>query len=392
MSVTEKPNNFLPYGRQSIGQDDIDAVVDVLKGDYLTTGPTVSTFENALSQRLDAQAVAVNSGTAALHLAYLALGIGPGDVVIVPTITYVATANAALLCGAEVIFSDVDSESGLMGPRQFCDTLERSKNKNVRAVVPVHLGGQTEQLSEIFRVAKARDLWVIEDACHAIGTQYVEDNFDYPIGHCRHSDATIFSFHPVKTIAMGEGGAVTTREESVYRKVQLLRSHGVERVEHRGPWYYEMQALGFNYRVTDVQCALGLSQLKKLDVFRARRRLLADRYDRLLAPLSPVVKPVLRTPFSQPCWHLYSVLIDFDNLSLNRSELMLALRERGIGTQVHYIPVNAQPFYEKRYGVTALSGAKQYYARTLSLPLYSTLTESNVDYIVETLQDLLGQN
>ena len=397
MSVIEKPKTFLPYSRQSIDQTDIDAVVDVLKSDYLTTGPAVSAFESALAKRLNnASVAAVSNGTAALHLAYSALGIGPGDYVIVPAITYVATASAALLCGAEVIFADVDADSGLMGPEQLKEALTRRRDKKIRAVAPVHLSGQTEQLSEIYRIAKAQDLLVIEDASHALGTEYAEGDCHYSIGQCVHSDATIFSFHAVKTVAMGEGGIVTSRDETTCRQVKRLRSHGVDRdnlsfvhPERAGPWYYEMQALGLNYRVTDIQCALGLSQLNKLDQFRDHRCALVALYDRLLAPLSSVIKPVSRTGFSQPCWHLYSVLIDFEQLSLNRSQLVLALRDKGIGTQVLYIPVNEQPFYENRYGVSELPGAKRYYQRALSLPLYSALTEEAVEYVVSVLGELL---
>jgi len=397
MSVIEKTKTFLPYGRQSIDQADIDAVVEVLQGDYLTTGPAVVAFENALAKRFDAQVVAVNSGTAALHLAYRALGIGTGDYVIVPAITFLATANAALLTGAEVVFADVDPETGLMGPKQLQEALDRAKDKNIRAVAPVHMGGQTEQLSEIYRIARDNNLLVIEDACHAIGTDYVENHCNYPIGHCQHSDVTVFSFHPVKTIAMGEGGAVATRDQSVYRQVQLLRNHGMTRDHHlfehpecAAPWYYEMQDLGLNYRVSDIHCALGLSQLNKLDTFRDRRRALASCYDELLKPLSNVLRPVKRTHYSNPCWHLYSVLIDFDQLKMNRADFMMALRSHHIGTQVLYIPVNEQPFYEKRYGVSKLLGAKSYYQKTLSLPLYPELMGTDVEYVVSVLQDIIN--
>jgi len=403
MPVSKKPKTFLPYGRQSIDQADIDAVIEVLKGDYLTTGPAVLGFENALSQRVNARVVAVNSGTAALHLAMKALGVGKGDWVIVPAIAFLSTANAALFCGAEVVFADVDAETGLMGPAQFKEALERAKDKHVKAVVPVHIAGQTERLSEIYRIAKAQDLWVIEDACHAIGTHYTEGEFHYPIGQCKHSDITIFSFHPVKTIAMGEGGAIATQDEALYRKVMLLRTHGMIRerdtflheeraVSTKGklnPWYYEMQELGLNYRVSDMHCALGLSQLKKLNDFVLRRRKLTNLYDALLAPLAPVLKPIQKTAYSDPGWHLYSVLIDFNRLSIDRAELMMALREQGVGTQVLYIPVNEQPYYESRYGMRVLAGAQAYYNRTLSLPLYPALTEEDVEYVVESLTAIL---
>ena len=404
MIKQNKKKTFLPYGRQSIDQADIDAVIGVLRSDYLTTGPIVAAFEKRLAEHFDSRfVVCVNSGTAALHLAMRALGIGEGDWVIVPAITFLATANAARLCGAEVIFSDVDPDSGLMGPEQLKQVLENVKDKKVKGVAPVHLAGQTENLAEIHHIADQSGFHVIEDACHALGTQYDDGKYQYQIGCCQHSDAAIFSFHPVKTIAMGEGGAVVTHNKDLYQRVLQLRNHGMtcdrEAFLHldratsskglENDWYYEMTELGLNYRVSDINCALGLSQLKKLDQFIANRRLLANYYDQLLEPLSALVKPINRVSYCKPAWHLYSILIDFDERGIERSYLMQALRERNIGTQVHYIPVNEQPYYQSRYGNTQLPGAQQYYARTLSLPLYPEMKKSDVEYVVQSLKEIL---
>lgn len=399
--VTER--TFLPYGRQSIDDADIEAVIAVLKSDYLTTGPTIPALEAALAKRSAAPyAVCVNSGTAALHVAMRALDITVGDHVIVPAITFLATANAARLCGADVIFADVDPDNGLMGPQQLSQALQKAQGKNVKAVAPVHLGGQTENLTAIQKIAEQNNLYVIEDACHAIGTIYDDDNVRYPVGACEQSDVTIFSFHPVKTIAMGEGGAITTRQENLYQRMLKLRCHGMNRNRDTflhidratgadglaNQWYYEMTELGLNYRVSDIHCALGLSQLNKLALFIEKRRELVNHYDQLLKPLSHWVRPIKKTPYCSAAWHLYSVLIDFDKLGIDRAGVMQVLRENKIGTQVLYIPVNEQPYYQKLYGNNTLPGADRYYKRTLSLPLYPTMICEDVEYVVNILKTL----
>ncbi len=370
------------------------AVAAVLRSDYLTTGPTVEAFETALSSHVWADhSVVCSSGTAALHLAMLSLGLAKGDWAIVPSMTFAATANAVRYVGGEVIFADVDPDSGLMRPGDFEAALERAGAHHVRAVLPVHYAGQCADMPAIAEIAKSRNIAVIDDASHAIGTRYQGNGTEWSIGSCAHSSATIFSFHPVKTIAMGEGGAVTTKDNSFAQRLRRFRSHGIERNPAQfvnqdaaeNPWYYELVELGFNYRASDIQCALGLSQLGKLDRFVSRRSELVARYDSLITPLSPTVLPIGRVSGCTPAWHLYPVLIDYSTIGRSRDFLMNAMREQGIGTQVHYIPLHTQPYYNDRYGELSLPGAEQFYERILSLPLYPQLTDSDQDRVVETL-------
>ncbi|MGE0734855.1 MAG: UDP-4-amino-4,6-dideoxy-N-acetyl-beta-L-altrosamine transaminase [Alphaproteobacteria bacterium] len=388
---------FLPYGRQTIEDDDIAAVAAVLRGDWLTTGPAVEAFERALAQRTGARhAVVCNSGTAALHLAMAALDIGPGDAVIVPAITFLASANAARYVGAEVVFADVDAATGLLRAEDVAAALKRVGALRPRAVLPVHLGGHIADLPAI--AAAAPGLAVIEDACHALGGAYARGAAEVPVGACADSVAACFSFHPVKLIAMGEGGAVTTNDAALANRLARLRSHGMERDAGRwgdaelgftdgaaNPWYYEMPELGWNYRASDINCALGLSQLSKLDRFLQRRRQLAAAYDRHLEPLAPIVRPVPRPAGQQGGWHLYGVAIDFARAGVSRAELMRRLRATGIGTQVHYIPVHRQPYYRRRYGALALPDADAYYARCLSLPLYPAMTDADAARVAAAL-------
>ena len=396
----------LPYGRQLVDDDDIAAVTSVLRGSFLTTGPTVAAFERALAAAVDApQAVVCSSGTAALHLAALALDMAPGEWVVVPSQTFVATANAVRYVGGEVVFADCDPDSGLMGPEHLDQALRRAarNGERPRAVFPVHLAGQCASMAEVAALAERHDLTVVEDASHAIGTRYGgEDGARWPVGGCRHAAMTVFSFHPVKTVAMGEGGAITTRNEALAERLRRLRTHGIERRPEAftqaeqataadgapNPWYYELAELGFNYRASDIHCALGLSQLAKLQRFVDRRRTLAKRYDNLLVPLHPIVRPAGRVPGCTAAWHLYVVLIDFPALGLDRAGVMRALRSRGIGSQVHYIPVHRQPYYRARYGEIELPGTEAYYARCLSLPLFAGMEPSDVDRVVGALSDL----
>jgi UDP-4-amino-4,6-dideoxy-N-acetyl-beta-L-altrosamine transaminase len=403
--VTARP--LLPYGRHAVDQDDIDAVVKVLRGDWLTTGPVVSEFERALAGRCGAiDAVACVNGTAALHLACLALGLGKDDTAIVPAITFLATANAPRMTGAEVVFADVDPDSGLMEAPQFAAAIAKAKalGRRPNVVLPVHLGGQCADLAAIERIARANGMAVIEDACHALGTIYHgAGRAPTAIGACAYSDLTVFSFHAVKTITAGEGGAVLARTEEPAHRARQWRNHGVVRdaasLEDRdaafdggmvNPWYYEMPEIGFNYRISDINCALALSQLRKLDRFAGIRRALVQHYDRRLSALAPVVRSIKRNVDCTPVLHLYSVLIDFARLGMNRGLLMRALSERGIGTQVHYIPVHRQPYYRRRYGESALPGAEAYYRRTLSLPLFAGMTTDDVDRVVDALADILA--
>jgi UDP-4-amino-4,6-dideoxy-N-acetyl-beta-L-altrosamine transaminase len=401
----------LPYSRHAIDEDDIAAVAAVLRGDWLTTGPAVRDFETALAQRCGAEhAVTCANGTAALHLASLALGLGPDHTVIVPTMTFAATANAPRHTGAEIWFADCDPTSGLMGPAQFEAALAGLKRTGRRAaaVFPVDLAGQCADLETIAAIARAEGVAIVEDSCHALGTTYQRrDGSWHKVGGCADSDITVFSFHPVKTIAAGEGGAALTREPDLAKRMAMFRNHGVNREPAQftdreagfdsapadapvNPWYYEMTALGMNYRLSDISCALANSQLGKLDRFIAARQHLAARYDRLLAPFAPLLRPIARQPYCHAGWHLYSVLIDFPSGPMSRGQLVRALEERGIRTQVHYIPVHRHPYYRDRYGAVALPGAEAYYRQTLSLPLFVGMEERDVDDVVAALGDLLG--
>lgn len=404
--MTDADRSFLPYARQSIDEGDIAAVAAVLRGDWLTTGPKVKAFEETFAAKVGARfAVSCSSGTAGLHLASLALALGEGDAIVMPALTFLATANAARYVGAEVIFAGVDPDSGLMGAADLNAALEGAADKGAKAVFPVHLNGQCRDMEAIAALAAERGLKVVEDACHALGTTYRTDRGEtVSVGSCRHGDIAVFSFHPVKIIAMGEGGAVTTNDEALYERLVKLRNHGIthdanafENAElafdgdgSANPWYYEMPELGFNYRASDINCALGLSQLGKLDHFVSRRRALAARYDDLLAPLAPLVRPVSRVADCEPAWHLYVVLIDFTTAGISRAVLMQRLRDEGIGTQVHYIPVYEQPYYRRRYGRQSLPGAEAYYARALSLPLFPAMSEADVERVVGALRGHLG--
>ena len=392
---------MLPYGRQQIEDDDVAAVVRVLRGDFLTTGPEVDAFEAALAERVGVRhAVVCSSGTAALHLAAMAAGLGPeSGPAIVPTVTFLATANCARYVGGEVRFADVEADTGLM-PASEIDRL----GEGAAAVLPVHLAGQVADMPEIARRARRRGLVVIEDASHAIGSRYAADGESVAVGACRHSDMCVFSFHPVKTIAMGEGGAIATNDDATAAALRRLRSHGMTRRADEfadrelafdsagaaNPWYYEMAEPGFNYRATDLQCALGLSQLRKIDRFIERRRMLVAAYDAALPALGPHVRPLGRTPGTTPAWHLYVALIDFPALGRERGAVMRALHADGVGTQVHYIPVHRQPYYRARYGALDLPGGDAYYRRALSLPLQTAMEPSDVARVVERLGAALG--
>lgn len=403
MTATEP--SFLPYGKQLIEDDDVAAVAAVLRGDFLTTGPTVAAFEEAFAVRVGARhAISCANGTAALHLTALALGLGPGDASIVPAITFLATANAARYVGAEVVFADVDPSTALMTEATFADALVRA-GATARAAYPVHMNGQTADMAAIARRARARGLAVVEDACHALGGAY-RDGHDAiaQVGACRHSDMAIFSFHPVKIIACGEGGMVTTNDDTLAVALRRYRNHGMVREpsgledKHQGfgpdgrpnPWYYEMPEPGFNYRLSDIHAALGLSQLKKLDRFATRRLELVAAYDRALSPYAPVLRPLGRTGHDQPGWHLYVVLIDFERAGTDRGACMRALSASGIGTQVHYLPLHHQPYYRRRYGAVSLSGAERYYAQALSLPLSAQMTDNDVKRVTVALTAALG--
>lgn len=399
---------FIPYGRQYLDEADIQAVTQVLRGDWLTQGPSVGWFEKSFAAHVGARhGVACANGTAALHLALLALGIGPGDAVIVPSITFLATTNVVRHVGADVVFADVDPHTGLMRRQDAEAALKRAAARGwrMRAIMPVHLAGQPADMAGLADLAAAKGLVLVEDACHAAGTQLAgtDGSTLMAVGACDRSAVACFSFHPVKTMATGEGGMVTTNDDELAAALRRHVSHGMSRDEadftrtdaaygadgKPNPWYYEMAAPGFNYRLTDIQAALGLSQLAKLDRFVAARRTLVETYDRAFAPLAPWLRPVARVADAAPGWHLYPVLVDYAALGLDRSAFMGLLRQQGIGTQVHYIPVHSQPYYQQLYGPLDLPGAESWYRRCLSLPLFAGMAMTDLERVVAAVTDVV---
>jgi UDP-4-amino-4,6-dideoxy-N-acetyl-beta-L-altrosamine transaminase len=405
------PPPLLPYGRHTVDEDDVAAVAEVLRSPWLTCGPVVERFERAFAAAVGARfAVACSSGTAGLHLACMALDLRPGEGVVVPAMTFVATANAARYLGAEVIFADVDPDTGLMGPEHLRAAIDRSLAAGVRprVAIPVHLNGQPCDMAALRAVAAGRQVRMIEDACHALGSESLGNVPHHGdrrglVGDCRDSEMAVFSCHPVKTIAMGEGGVVTTNDRTLCERLARLRGHGLVRdagafnnvelafdeVGAVQPWYYELQELGFNYRASEIHCALGLSQLGKLQHFVAARQALIECYRQRLHPLAPLVRPLVPMSDGRIAWHLAVVLIDFERLGTSRSVVMRALRASGIATQVHYIPVPWQPYYRNRSAPVHLPGAEAYYRRCLSLPLFATMTEADVDRVVAALEALI---
>ena len=365
--------------------------IEALNTDFLTTGPLVDEFEQAFKKFTDAKfAFSCSNGTSALHLSCLAIGLQKGDWVIVPSITFVATANAIRFCGAEVLFCDVDERSGLITTAELEKVISEARKKNLRikAVISVHLTGQPVDLSGLNDICRKEKLKLISDSCHALGGIYKSS----PIGNCEYEDFNTFSFHPVKAITSGEGGAVTTNNEEFANKINLLRSHHIKRSNPHNWWTYEMESLGYNYRMSDIQCALGLSQLKKIEKFVKKRERLVQLYNKRLYKLSPF----LRIPASpdkeivtRVGWHLYSVLIDFEKLKITREKFMKDLFGRKIKTQVHYIPVHTQPYYRKRYGHKTLIGANKYFKQTLSLPLFTKMKETDLEYVTEQITDII---
>ncbi|MEX2129057.1 MAG: UDP-4-amino-4,6-dideoxy-N-acetyl-beta-L-altrosamine transaminase [Xanthobacteraceae bacterium] len=386
---------FLPYSRQTIDEDDIAAVAAALSADMLTTGPRVEEFEQAFAHATGAaNAVACNSGTAALHLAALALDLAEGQTAVVPAMTFLATANVVRMTGAEVVLADVDPDTGLLTPATFEAAVARgaAAGRKVRAAFPVHLNGQVCDMAGLAAAAARHGIALVEDACHVLGLD--------GIGATAHSAAACFSTHPVKAIATGEGGVVTTRDADAAERMRRLRSHGMVREPGQftnrelgledgaaNPWYYEMSEIGWNYRMPDILCALGIAQLKKLDRFHARRRAIAARYERLLAPLAPAIRPVSRAA-STHGWHLYVIHADFRTLGTTRARLMKALRAEGIGTQVHYIPLHWQPYYRRRYGAISLPGAEAYYQRCLSIPMFPAMSDADVERVAAVLAQI----
>ena len=380
---------MIPYGRQTISEEDIQAVTAVLRSDWITQGPAIPRFEQAVTTYCHVPySVAVTSATAALHLACLALDVGPGDRVWTTPNTFVASANCALYCNATVDFVDIDPATANMGVQALARKLQDAEAKGglPKVVIPVHFSGEPCDMVEMGRLAHRYGFRIIEDASHAIGAKYS----DGVVGDCRHSDITVFSFHPVKIITTGEGGALTTRRPELARKLALLRTHGITRDtaemtgSTHGTWYYEQVMLGFNYRMTDLQAALGISQLSRIEEFVSRRHLLASRYNAALPGLP--VRWLPRSTTNRSALHLYVVYVSADR----RRQVFNQLRERGFGVNVHYIPVHLQPYY-RRFGFREgdFPAAEQHYHEAISLPLYPSLKESEQDQIITALREVL---
>ena len=384
----------IPYGSQAISQQDIDAVLGVLKSDFLTRGPQVDRFENAVMKYCNVRhGLAANSATSALHMACLALDVGPGDLVWTTPITFVATANCARYCGADIDFVDIDDNTNNMSPAALESKLTATRDtggKMPKVVIPVHLTGEPCDLEAIGELARKFSFRIIEDASHAIGARYKNN----PIGNCNYSDITVFSFHPVKIITTAEGGMATTNNDELARKLALFRSHGVTRDaqqmthEPDGPWYYQQTELGYNYNLTDLQAALGVSQLARVDEFISARQKLAARYDDLLERLP--VKTPHRNSASYSSLHLYVVRLPTDKQHMH-NEVFAHMRNRGIGVNLHYIPVHTQPYYRKLgFQPGQFPVAERYYRCAISIPIFHTMSEPQQDRVVAALAEALS--
>ena len=374
---------MISYGRQSISEEDIQAVVKTLRSDFLTQGPKVNEFEDSISNYTGAKyCVAVANGTAALHLGVAALDLPEGSEGITSTNTFTASATSMVYSGIKPVFADIDSKTYTVTVK----TLEAKITEKTKLFIPVHFAGQPCDMKEIKRIADTKNIRIIEDAAHAIGSSYSDGD---RVGSCKYSDMTIFSFHPVKTITTGEGGAITTNDEELYKKLLLLRSHGITKnpeslKKNPGPWYYEMQSLGFNYRLSDIQAALGISQMNRLGEFKERRREIVAKYNNAFNAVDWIVRPY-ESERVDSCFHLYVVQIDFAKIGTTRSEYMKRLLTNEIGTQVHYIPVHTQPFYREKFGTgdRDCPVAMKYYSKALSLPLFPDMTDQEQDYIIK---------
>ena len=380
-------DTFLPYGQQWIDDEDINEVVKVLKGDYLTTGPKISEFENRLAQYVGSKyAVAVSNGTAALHAACFAAGIEKGDEVITTPLTFAASANCILYQGGKPIFADIDFDTYNIDPSE----IEKNITEKTKAIIPVDFTGQPVDMDRIKDIAEKYGLIVIEDAAHALGAEYKGNK----IGSL--ADMTIFSFHPVKHITTGEGGMITTNDEKLYNRLVLFRTHGITRDANRlankkeGSWYYEQLELGYNYRITDIQCALGISQLNKLDKFIQRRKEIVQKYNNYLKDIDGVILPYQAT-YAKSSWHLYVIQLELEKFKVGRKIIFEALRAENIGVNVHYIPVYYHPYYQRLgYKKGLCPKAEKFYERALTLPLYPKMEEKDIEDVVTALEKVLN--
>ena len=384
---------MIPYGQQEVTDEDINAVVKVLKSDFLTQGNAVPEFEHKVAKYVGVKyALAVNSATSALHLACLALDVGPGDIVWTSPITFVASSNCALYCGAKVDFVDIDNETFNICTKRLRKKLLEAKIKNIlpKVVIPVHLTGQSSDMKEIHELGKEFGFKIIEDASHAIGAEYR----DIKVGACTYSDICVFSFHPVKIITTGEGGMALTNNSDISLRIERLRSHGITRdpklMENciHGPWYYEQIELGLNYRITDIQAALGISQMDRLDKYVKQRNLLAERYDSLLKNLP--LKTPLQPEYSYSSRHLYVIRLCLKDTKVAHKTFFEYLRANNIGVQIHYIPVPIQPYYSKMgFSMDKYPNASAYYQEAISLPLFPTMTLEQQDEVISTIKKIL---
>ncbi|WP_141055280.1 UDP-4-amino-4,6-dideoxy-N-acetyl-beta-L-altrosamine transaminase [Aliarcobacter cryaerophilus] len=372
--------NFIPYGKQSIDEDDINSVVEVLKSDFLTTGPKIKEFEEELCKYTNAKyCVAVANGTAALHLASLVL-LNKGDKLITTPNSFVATSNSILYVEAKPIFVDIKEDGNI--DLDLCEE-ELKKDSSIKAIYVVHFSGNPVNQKKLKYLKETYKIKILEDCAHSLGTTFE----GIKAGSCENSDCSILSFHPVKHITTGEGGAITTNSKEIYEKLLELRAHGIKRLPEFAPWYYEMHSLGFNYRITDMQAALGISQLKKLDSFVKRRKEIALRYDE--AFFNSVVKP-LYSFNNNSSYHLFVVKVDFSKLNISKVELFNKMREKNIGLQLHYIPINKQPYYKSLgYGNEDTPIMNRYYDECFSLPMYSSLSNEEQEYVIKTLFEIL---
>jgi UDP-4-amino-4,6-dideoxy-N-acetyl-beta-L-altrosamine transaminase len=389
---------MIPYGKHHIDKDDIKAVIKVLKGENLTQGPLIDYFEKKVSKYVGAKySVAVTSCTAGLHLASIVSKINKGKVLLTSAITFASTANSALFCGGETIFADIDKSTINISINSIKNTI--SKNK-VHVIAPVHFSGLACDMKKIQEIGKKINATIFEDAAHAFGAKYSDGS---KVGSCKYSDMTIFSFHPVKSIATGEGGIITTNNKKIYEQLKRLRNHGLEKEQEKfllkknaftnnlkNPWYYEMQELGYNYRITDIQCALGLSQLKKIDKFINKRKKIAKKYDLAFKNLKNC-KPVQKNMRDFSSNHLYVLKINFQKLRKTRAKLMNEFRKAGIMTQVHYIPVISHPYFKKKnYDKNDFPNAFDYYDSALSIPLYYDLNNKQQLFVIDQVKKLIG--
>jgi UDP-4-amino-4,6-dideoxy-N-acetyl-beta-L-altrosamine transaminase len=383
-------DRFIPYGQQWIDESDIKAVNAVLQSDYLTQGPAIALFEDAIKEITGSKyCVAVSNATQGLHIAVAALEIDADAEGITTPITFVASANCLLTNNLIPVFADIDHKTYNISPKE----IEKKITTKTKIVIPVDFAGQAVDIDSIRQIADKHHLYIIEDAAHAIGSNYADTK---PVGCCHKVDMAVFSFHPVKTITCGEGGAITTNNELLYKRLLKLRTIGitkdnVELSKNPGPWYYEMKNLSGNYRMTDIQAALGRSQLSKLDFFKKRRREIVNKYNVAFAGISHIITPY-EEKNANSCFHLYVLQIDFEKIGKSRKQAMEELKKKGIGTQVHYIPVNSQPYYEKKYGKHIKNNfliADSYYEKCLTIPLYPKMSDENVEYVIQMVSDII---